>query len=240
MTSESRAGQPALQDAEIAQYRALSAPAVAGLILGLAAPLAMVVPMLWGVPLAGIACSTVALWRIARNAPALAGRKAALAGLTLSVLFAVAAPTHWSVYRGLVRREAQRFARCWFEFLADNQPHKAHQLTHSPEFRRPLDDKLLDHYAENSSTEELDLYVARPPVRTLLELGRKARVRYCTTSYQAHEGRRDILYQVYAVTSGDGGRDETFFVGLELKREILDTGRANWYLVDAYPEQPPD
>ena len=53
-------------DADIARYRALSVLAVAGLVLGLASPSAVLDPLLWAVPICGAIVSTAALWRIAR------------------------------------------------------------------------------------------------------------------------------------------------------------------------------
>ena len=76
------------QDAELAAYRAVAGQAVVGLIFGLLAPLALVDPLLWAVPALGVLLSGWALRRIRRSEPALAGRKMALAGLVLSLLFA--------------------------------------------------------------------------------------------------------------------------------------------------------
>ena len=241
------------QDAELAQYRALSTLAVVGLIWGLLAPLAMIHPLLWGAPLLGILFSGLALRRIARYAPALVGRKAALLGLTLSLLFGTAAPANRLVYRWLVRREGRQFAFQWFGFLARGQPQKAYQLTLAPKYRQPLDDKLWDFYREGPRwQEELEHYVARPLVRTLLALGEQARasgepirsgptqvamgekavVRYYQTTSQWQTGEGDRVVQVYAVTYQDDQGDErkTFFVALNLQRVKLETGRANWHL----------
>ncbi len=85
-------------DADIVEYRALCVLAVAALILGLASPLAVVDPLLWTVPICGTIVSAAALWRIARNS-SLTGRRLALAGLWLSVVFAVAGPVDWRLYR---------------------------------------------------------------------------------------------------------------------------------------------
>ena len=220
------------QDVQIDEYRAISSSAMAALVLGLLAPLAVLDPLLWSLPALGLFCSLFALRRIARNAPALLGRKAALAGLALSVFFLAAVPADWFVYRRLVRAEARGFATAWFELLAGQQPHKANQLTVHPEFRQPLDEKLWAFYGEGPRWRtKLEEYVAEPLVRTLLALGQKAQVRYYKTGDQRHDAEKDHLAQFYAVTYDDSGEKKTFFVGVELQRHKLESGQANWQVL---------
>ncbi len=222
------------QDDQVDEYRALSSSAVIGLILGLLAPVAVVDPWLLAVPLSGILCNALALRQISRNAPTLLGRKAALAGLAFSIFFLTVAPTHRFVHRRLVRDEGRRFAAAWFEMLADGQPHKANQLTIHPQFRQPLDERLWDFYGEGPRWRaKLEGYVADPLIRTLLELGKDARVRYYKTSGQTHDAQLDEVAQIYAVTYDDAGGKKTFFVGVELQRHRLESGQANWQVASA-------
>ena len=73
-------------DAELAQYQAVSGLAVVALIFGLLAPLAVVHRSFWLIPLTGILLSLLALRQIARDVPARIGRKAARVGLAISML----------------------------------------------------------------------------------------------------------------------------------------------------------
>jgi len=232
-------------DAEVAQYRPVSKLAVAGLIVGLLAPLAVIEPVLYFIPLLGVLLGAMALGRIARSGQPLLGRKAALVGLVLSVGLAAAAPGHWLTYRWLLRREARQFAEAWFDLLGQGQPQKAFQLTRSPDYRQPLDDSLWDYYKENPQQHQaLWNYVGnherRPGddapqlVRTLLALGPAAEVRYFATQGQGRVGGTDTVYQVYAVTYQEGGQPKTFFVGMELRRVLVKpTGRASWQITRA-------
>jgi len=222
------------RDTEIAQYRSLNVTAVVGLLLGLLAPLALIHPVLWIVPPLGIIGCSAALWQIARNSSALCGRRVALAGLVLSIVFGIVAPTHLFAYRWLIRNEARQFALAWFEFLGRGEPHKARLMIPNPRFRPPLTDQVWDIYREDPSwREKLQEYVSRPLIRTLLALGDKARVRYYDTT-RLYEFHRDIfIHQTYAVTYDEDGREKTFFVGLTLKRVELPDGTANWELFDA-------
>jgi len=227
------------QDAEIAQYRALSGLAATGLILGLLSPFWMIDPLLWllPVPPVGILFSLLALRQIMLNAPVLVGRKAALLGLTLSLLFGTAAPTNWLCYRWAVCREARQFARQWFDFLARGQPQKAYQLTLHPRYRPPLDDQALqDTYRQGSAAQkELENYRTQPLIHALTALGERAQIRYYQTDGMVHTGEKDVVFQVYAVTyqdpqAGGTGEKKSFFVSLELYRLRLKDRRAEWQL----------
>jgi len=231
------------QDAELARYRTLSSPAVGALILGLASPLAIIDPLLWGVPLLGIAVGGWALWRIAHRAPAQVGRKAALLGLTLSVFCGTAAVADWFIYQEMVRRRARQFAARWFEFLAHGQPREAHQLTLNPLLRPPPEQGLEEVYREHTEEKrQLDRYLTEKPVAKLLKLGEKARVRYRETVAQGHTGELDVLGQLFAVTfdEEETGAEATFFVTVVIERLRLDTGEIGWQITGARITVPPE
>jgi hypothetical protein len=224
-------------DAEIAQYRALSGLAVAGLVLGLLSPLWMIDPLLWllPVPPLGILLSALALRQIRLAAPVLVGRRAALVGLLLSVFFGAAAPANWLCYRWAIRREARQFAHQWFDLLAHDRPQQAYQLTQPPKYRPLLGGNTLQglYRAGSPARKALDDYVSRQLIRTLLALGERAQVRYYQTDGFTHTGQKDVIFQTYAVTYHDptSGEKKTFFVSLHMERVKLDTGRAGWQLM---------
>jgi hypothetical protein len=215
---------------ELAAYQRLAGHAVVGLIFGLLAPLALVDPLLWGIPVLGAILSVCALRHIRKNAPALTGRKLAIVGLTLSLLFAAAAPTDWLVYRRLLRDEAQQFSTLWFRLLTQDEPQKAFQLTLPPPMRHPLDDQLWDFYRNDDRQRKgLESYVKDPLVRTLLALGPKAQVRFYDTVDQicdSDEG--DVVIQCYAVTYEEEGEKKSFFVTVNMLRRKFDTGEIGW------------
>ena len=166
-------------------YQAVSPHAVFGLLCGVAGVLALWGPLGWPIPALGVILSAIALARIRRDAPALTGRKAAMAGLFLSVLFAIAGPTEWIAYQAMIRAEALKFAHYWFEFLRNNEPQKAYQLSVSPGLRQPLDASLWEFYRRGPRWyQELDHFVSQPTVRTLLALGRRAEVRFYEVDQQ--------------------------------------------------------
>jgi hypothetical protein len=217
------------QDAEVAAYHALAGQAVLGLIFALLAPLALVDPMLWSIPAAGVFLSGWAIRRIKNHAPELAGRKMALAGLTLSLLFAAAVPADWFAYRRMVGNEARQFAALWFKYLNRDDPQKAHQLTLAPQWRRPSDNSLWDFYrGAPRLREQLESYVKMPLVRTLLALGPRAEVRFYQTAGQARQNDNDLVEQLYAVTYEEGSERKSFFVLVRMLRSTLRGGGADW------------
>jgi hypothetical protein len=224
------------REPDIAEYSSLSGAAVAGLLLGLLSPAALVDPLAWCIPAAGMLVSLYALMRIRRYAPALTGRNAALWGLCLSLCFAAAAPADWLFSRYRIRQEARQYAGLWFDLLAAGRPERAYQLMTEPKNRQPLDEHLWEYYRENPKVRfELDHFVAPAklgeppaPIRTLLALGKSARIRYLDTPFQASDAGNDVLTLRYAVTFDDAGAKKTFFLGVQLFRLKSADGRAVW------------
>lgn len=221
------------EPAEIESYRPLSGRAVIASLLGLLSPLALFAPFLWVLPLAGLLASLGALRAIASTVPPMLGRKGALAGLALSLVFGVAGPVDWACYRWQIRREAQQFAMQWFDFLRANEPHKAFQLRLAAETRSPLDDSLWQVYYEGSDLRQmLEEFLRDKAIRTLMALGDKATIRYFDT--EAQEGGRedDTVDQSYAVTCSGADGPTTFFVALRMQRSRpRDSDRAFWRVI---------
>ncbi len=222
------------RDAEYAAYRALAPQAVAGLIFGLLAPLALIDTLLWIMPALGLFFSCWAIRRIKNNASALTGRGMAMAGLTISLLIAVAAPTEWLVYRCRVRDEARQFSALWFRYLVQDEPQKAHQLTMPPQRRLPFNNRLWDFYRNNPRPREaLKGYVSSPTVRTLLALGPRSDVRFYDTAGQIRSDNDDQVEQLYAVTYEEDGERKSFFVAVRMSRPKLTGGKSGWRIVSA-------
>jgi hypothetical protein len=219
------------KDAELAAYRALSAQAVVGLIFGLLAPLALVDPLLWWIPLVGVVLSGLAVRRIKRDDSLTGGRMAAT-GLALSLMFAAAAPTDYLLYRRIVRNEARQVSDLWFQFLRQDEPQKAHQLTLAPAVRQLLDHRLWAFYRNDPKLRQsLEGYVKIPTIRTLLALGPKAQVRFFDTVGQTRQDDDDVVDQLYAVTYEEEGERKSFFVAMQAVRHKLATGDAGWRII---------
>jgi hypothetical protein len=208
-------------DAQLVEYRSVSVRAVFALLLGAFAWLAMLGPVLWIVPGLGIAVSAWALYAVAKSEGALVGRKAALAGLSLSLVFGAAAASARASEGWWLRREARPVAAHWFELLRDDQPQLAHQLTLPPGQRLADASALWSNYRDSEdSRQSLERFVGDPLVRALLALGAKAEVRYYATESHQRVGDEQRISQFYAITYPDDGRRATFFARLVLQRSL--------------------
>jgi hypothetical protein len=77
----------------------------------------------------------------------------------------------------------------------------------------------------------LEEYVASPVVRTLLELGSDAQVRYYENEMAQTDGRIDVVKDVYAVTYDDEGTKKTFLIQIEALRNLKpETGPVDWVI----------
>ena len=223
------------QDAEFAAYRPLAIQAIAGFLFGLLSPLALVNTAFWLLPAIGLLFSWWALRRIHRGEAATTGRRLARIGFTLSLLFLVAAPTDWLVYRRVVRNEARQFCTLWFNYLAAGEPQKALQLTVPPQMRQPFGENLWPYYRNEARARTgLEGYVQSPLIRTLLALGSsRAMVRFYETADQSQWNNDDIVDSVFAVTYEDEGEKKSFFVSVKAARMKLADGSADWRLLAA-------
>jgi len=235
------------QEAALVQYRRPCPWALAGLGLALVSFTAVYEQWLYGLAVLGVGCSLVALWQLAKD-DTLLGHKAAWAGLLLGCFWLAAAPAHWLTMRQLLRQEARQVAELWFDLLRQGQPHKAYQLTLHPKSRHPFDNDqaLLEYYRKNPRQHALLWeYVGNSPprpfssegpnvVRTLLALGEKAQIHYVGTEAQRRDDSTEEVLLVYAVTFPLQGQRTTFFVGLDMKRYLLEPDqKASWQIVHA-------
>ena len=227
-----RSGFGDSQDAEVTQYQMISGLAVTGLLLAFLAPVAVFHPTLWIVPAVGIVVSLIALKRIAAAAPAMIGRKAAVFALVLSVLSAAVACSQWAAYRALIDGEARRYAEHWFAYLRNGEPHKAYQMAEYPENRLALDENLWEYYAEGTDgRRDLESYLRREEVESLLALGDQALVRYYDTETIYRDHGNDLVVQVYAVTSEREGEKRSYFLRMTMRRHSMpETGRTYWQI----------
>ncbi len=218
------------------QYRSVSGLAVIGLFLGLLSPLALTGPAAWLVAVAAIIICLAALWRIRQKAETMIGRKAAVVGLVLAVLFGATAVSQWFSHRWIIERQARGIATAWFDLLADDQPLKAHQLNLIPAERKPLDGPLLHVYQRGPKRrEELDKFLEEPLIRTILALGKKADIRFYKCGGIWGPPGKENVQEIYSISFDDEqGKRKTFFATVLLRRFPADQAeKINWVVADS-------
>lgn len=201
------------------EYRPVSSWAVVGLLMGLASVLAFVHPMAWVVPIIGTALSAGALYRLRTAVPPQIGRRAALIGLTLSLLFGTTAVTRCVVFRWQLRAETLQAGKQWFEALREGNPYAAHQFTSEARQVKP-DDDLVVRYSEPHARKQIEEYIEEPAVRLLLSLGPYARVRYYRTEALIDAPENAGASHTYAVSVVQDGKSTSCFVQLRWARNF--------------------
>ncbi len=116
------------EEEEIVEYRALSIPALAGWVVGLLSPLALVRPLFFGIPLLAVPLCVWGLINIAHRPAILSGRKLALWGLALSLCFGTAGVINYVSYSAMEERSGRIFAQQWMELMVAGRDKEACQL----------------------------------------------------------------------------------------------------------------
>ena len=95
--------------------------AVAAAVAGVLSSLALTSPLLWILPLVGVALAVAGLTDVARSGAEKAGRAAALVGLALSVGFGAQAVTTSVVSRWIMENRSRGVVHAWLDALGENR-----------------------------------------------------------------------------------------------------------------------
>jgi hypothetical protein len=232
--SESTSTDPRQSDDEDLDYRTVEPWAVGGLLAGLASAIALVGGPALLVALGAAVVNLIALARIRRERSR-SGRAAALLGLGLATMFAVAPIAQDWVTYALLSRQARPIADQWFEDLRRDRPERAVRLQLAAEMRPPLDDSIWLYFRhDDESRYRLIKFVRDPLVRTLLALGDRAEVRFYETRSAVSDGELGGVHFVYTVTYPDASGKKTFLVSLLLERIPNSKPGINPWRIKAY------
>jgi hypothetical protein len=206
-------------ESELEQYRSISVTAIVAAVLGLLSPLAMLHPVLWSIPLAGIAVALTAFRQLKTDGDQLTGRKAALLGLALCLIFGAASTARYFGRGYFVRREAHQLAMEWLGYLQANDRLKAHQWIYDPGMRAPLDDALPAYYERNPDQQKsLADFVAAEPVRSLLALSKDATITPLGVIDHTTEGARDIIIEQFHIVDPQAPTNKDYYLQVALNR----------------------
>jgi hypothetical protein len=218
-------------DPELAGYRPVNGWAVAALLLGFIAPMAFAHPLLWWVPLVGIAIAIVALLRIRRADIPTVGRKAAIVGLVLSLAIATSAPTRYLTRNYWLVTRAEELADRWFERIRAGQTQQAFDLIfHVPPRHAspPHGDSAAP--PEDAEKTGLETFLARADIVKLLALGDRAQPRHVETAILPEEMGRQTVSLAYQIESPNEHSPQPFIVQLQTQRRIDPDGQERWLI----------
>ena len=213
----------------VAEYRTLCVPSLLALLFGLLTPLVMIN---WGfvfLPILSLIFAFYALYVIAHSDGMRFGRPLAWTAIFLSLCFIVANLALLEAYKSRLIREAMNFSGSYFELIARTKDDPGIDILtirdmRSPYWQRsvaPLEGRWKALEKDEFSQEDLSMFSSDVTLRTLMELGDRAKATfYKVKSFAADKGRKeDYVTLVYAVTyENDNKENETFFVNLTVKR----------------------
>jgi hypothetical protein len=215
--------------AEVSGYRAFSPVAIASLTCGILSPLALIGPLLLLLPVLGVGLAILALRAIAQSRGELVGRRLALSGMALSLIFGTAGPAQSAATTARLSAAARPIADQFFAYLREGQPHFAHQLTMTANRRRALNENLWSYYGDTKENrEELTNWVEQPVPRFLLDRGEQAEVRYYAPGAVVAGSDPQYVDLIYAVTYPTPSGKQSFFVRVTVERRNLPSGDVSW------------
>jgi hypothetical protein len=217
---------------EVTTYRTISAVAIIGLLLGIAAPLCLAAPLLLAIPLFGIAVTLLAVARVAASEGTMIGRRAALIGLGLCVGSLFMYGSRELVARQMISRQAREVALEWIKQLQAGNVAEAFGLssasTSQPEPPPPRNFPGADETPPDPAT----VFRNNPVVRFLTSVGTAAKVHYVRDiKLQRLTRGQAYIQQQYDVSQPNSDRE----VSLKIMLERLSSGRqtpAAWTVGD--------
>lgn len=185
-------------------YVPVSRLAVAAAAVGAVSSLALATPLLWVLPLVGIALAIAGLSDVARTGKA--GRAVALAGLALSVGFGVQALTMKWVGRRITEGRAAAVTRLWLDAVRDDRMSEALGMLGPgvlPLAAHDHDHPGGDEHGPDEKQSLVDRLAELPAVRAVRECGRAATpaVR-CTGIAEDAEDAWETLVRLTPCASG--------------------------------------
>jgi hypothetical protein len=226
------------REAELPQYRPISHWAVATLLVGLAAPLALIGPVLWCVPLAAAPLGWLAFRQLQRTDLKYVGQSATVAGLCLAALF-----FGWSVTQRLSREirissEAEQFATEWLELVLTGKLNEAHQLQIASSRRVELGTDLVSYYeAQSEAGKDLEAFRTNQPLASLAGQADKIKATFAEVTQHQVDGTTDYFTLRYDVIST--GPPVPTSLWLSARREQrTDSGGSDWQMTGISATEP--
>jgi hypothetical protein len=199
----------------VASYQSLSILAIFSLIVGLLSPLCLLWSGFLALPLVGIVLSLLAIRRIATSDGQLAGRGAAIAGLSLCVAFGVMSFSHQSITRYLRSNQAEEFGREWLALIAANDTNRAFKATYDG--NRPLPPP--EPGAPAPTTTPYEDFLSSTLIKKILAAGKDAKIQFADTLEFTWQAQSSFLVkQRFNVTPQTGDADSRVAIDLTMHR----------------------
>jgi hypothetical protein len=234
------------QEDNVVQHRPVSRLAVASMLLGLVSAAAIANPLAWCVPIVGVTLAIAALRTLSTENSMVLGRKAALAGLVMALLFGSCGMTRYFARQQWLYRQARPLAQRWIELVREGRLYEAHQL-HSPQRDRISPGGDLDDFyqGEDGAQSSLEVFFEQPPLSEIVRIGRRGQLRFEGDEDIdfAREGgaKSEIVILRYAIDYEEDGKPQTlsFLVSVARKYDA-EHREARWNVHEVIDPDAPD
>jgi hypothetical protein len=220
-----------LDETAVAGYRGISVLAIIALLLGVASALALAHPLLWVLPPATLVVGALALRAIHAEGSTVTGRKFAILGMLLAMVFGAWAPAKILTRQAKVYAQARVFAEQWLELVRSGDLHQAHQLSMMEIERQKPGTDLETFYRESDVGKgQFKVFFEEKPAKTLAELGDKATYEYLGgDGISPKEHTTEHVALLYLMHYTDNGREREKRIRVILDRlELVGKNEFLW------------
>ncbi|MFV1968397.1 MAG: DUF4190 domain-containing protein [Pirellulaceae bacterium] len=247
----------------LTDYEPVDRLALASLFFGIASVAALIHPLLWILPILSVVMAFCALRRMAAQ-DRQTGRRPAVTGLALALLFGSCAMTWMLSVDVVLSRESRKCCDTWLEMLREGKVYEAHQLTLDFDARLTTDapiekiytaapedhkvamfnmnerssaapDAPIPETAEAHIPAEFTSWRISRPNDKLSTLGDKMSFRYDRTLGTTHDSPTHYSARhLYLMSFKEDGRSSTMPVEIAVKRTVVD-GTARWSIASTLP-----
>jgi hypothetical protein len=221
-------------------YRTLSVLSIVSLILGLAAPLCLIAPLLLAIPITGIAVALLAIRHISASDGALIGRRAAVIALALCVVSMCASLVRTTLTQQLFSHQARQVASEWFALLQAGDAEKAFAMTVTSKQPPPRHNPGEPEEPADAAPSPLEMFRQQPVAHFLLGQGENASVRFIQDlSYLSDAAGSAQFEQQYDVTLAEPtGGISTATVRVAMRRASTN-GSWQWLVANSQSDDLP-
>mgnify|MGYP006969344965 CR=1 FL=1 len=222
--------EPFADDASEISYRSVSLACVIGFLLGLLSPVALIDPLLWIVPIAGLILSAWGVRKVAAEPSRLTGRNIAVVGIAVSTVILGWAPTRLFVTRHFVYADARKMADQWCALLKAGKREEVYELHQEQQFRRAPSVSLTQYYETNADPrKQLEAYFEREPLKTLVAQAADGQFRFVGNEEQSRVRENGTQVDFVVLRYDFVHQDEVTPLLLTLKRRFVPaTGETRW------------
>jgi hypothetical protein len=218
-------------EADVAAYRAVSRAAIVAFLCGIGSAGALLHPLLLVVPLVAVGAGIFAWRSITVSTAGLTGRRLAVAGVLLGVLFASTAAARLVSRDLIIASRGQEFANAWLELAAAGHREAAYEMTLPPARRQLPGTDLAEFYQRSAeNNEELQQYFSQSPAKELIQFGSEGTVRLEEVLDVARSSfYGDVVALIYVLDYIEQGQPKTTRLHLVARRSRHKrTGRGQW------------